>query len=188
MKVRDSGMPAETMWDGFFDAGHILRTFGIEGLGDIAEFGCGYGTFTLPAAKLVKGTVYAWDIDPEMTQAVTRKAEAAGTANISVSLRDFVAEGTGLPDGSVDAALLFNILHHDQPAALLSEAARIVKTGGRVAVIQWIHDGATPRGPALDIRPKPEQCVRWGRDAGLMIQDGSVVDFPPYHYGLRFGK
>lgn len=60
MKVKDSGMPDEEMWTTFFDAEAILGAFGIGGeVGDLLEFGCGYGTFTLEAARMVSGMVHA---------------------------------------------------------------------------------------------------------------------------------
>lgn len=59
MKVRDSGMPHEEMWDGFFEPAKVLATFGLDrGVQDLVEFGCGYGTFTLAVAAIASGTVY----------------------------------------------------------------------------------------------------------------------------------
>ena len=63
MKIRESGMPEREMWEGFFDSRKILATLGInKQTTDVAEFGCGYGTFTIPAAKIIKGKIYAFDI------------------------------------------------------------------------------------------------------------------------------
>ncbi len=113
MKVRDSGMPDEGMWTGFFDPAKVLSTLGLDrGLQNLVEFGCGYGTFTLAAAGIVSGTVYALDIEPEMVSIVQQKCRAAVITNVQAVVRDFVKEGTGLANNSIDAALLFNILHH----------------------------------------------------------------------------
>ncbi len=189
MKVRDSGMPDERMWEQFFDPGAILMAFGIHhGVRDLVEFGSGYGTFTLAAARCVPGTVYAFDIEPELVALVKDKGLRFGLKNITVIERDFIGEGTGLPGNSTDAALLFNILHHDEPLALMLEARRILKPGGIMAVIHWNHDPTTPRGPSLDIRPRPEQCIAWGTAAGFVIEEQHRFDFPPYHYGLKFTK
>lgn len=180
-------MPEEEMWSEFFDPEKILRTFGLDqGVKDMVEFGCGYGTFTLTAAKLVTGMVHALDIEPEMVEVVNDKCRQEAVGNVRAIVRDFVAHGSGLPSESVDAALLFNILHHEQPVALMKEALRILKPAGRLAVIHWNHDPTTPRGPALEIRPRPEQCIEWGQAAGFA--EGGRFDLPPYHYGLLFRK
>lgn len=187
MKVRDSGMPEEEMWAGFFAAEEILRTFGLDqGVVDLVEFGSGYGTFTLAAARMVPGIVHALDIEPELISLVESKCRQGGVANVRALVRDFVGQGSGLADQSVDGALLFNILHHDQPLALFAEAWRVLKPGGICAVIHWNYDPTTPRGPAMAIRPRPVQCIAWGQLAGFLLTER--YDLPPYHYGLLFKK
>lgn len=189
MKVRDSGMPEEEQWSDFFDPESTLRLFGLDrGVENLVDFGCGYGTFTVAAAKLVSGTVYALDIEPEMIDAVRAKCRLAGLDNVQPEVRDFVSSGTGLAENSVDAALLFNILHHENPRDLLAEALRILKPGGRLAVIHWNYDPSTPRGPSLEIRPRPEQCIAWGREVGFVFNEEDRLDLRPYHYGLLFRK
>jgi SAM-dependent methyltransferase len=189
MKVRDSGMPHEEMWDGFFEPAKVLATFGLDrGVQDLVEFGCGYGTFTLAAAAIASGTVHALDIDPEMVDVVQQKCDEAGIHNVTTEVRDFVAEGTGLADNSMDAALLFNILHHENPLDLMKEALRVLRPNGMLAVIHWNYDPTTPRGPAMEIRPRPEQCIEWGREAGFRFNEQNSYDLPPYHYGLLFKK
>ena len=189
MKVRDSGMPAEEMWSEFFDPAKVLAVFGLDrGVQDLVEFGCGYGTFTLAAAGIASGTVHALDIEPEMVSVVEQKCREAGVTNVQAMVRDFVVEGTGLADNSMDAALLFNILHHEEPLALMKEAFRVLKPNGMLAVIHWNYDSTTPRGPAMEIRPRPEQCVEWGRTAGFQFNELNRYDLPPFHYGLLFIK
>jgi ubiquinone/menaquinone biosynthesis C-methylase UbiE len=188
MKVRDSGMPEEEMWRGFFNPDSILSTFGLNSkVQDLVEFGCGYGTFTLAAAQIVSGTVHALDIEQDMVSIVESKCHETDIRNVQVSLRDFVTYGTGLKEGSMDAALLFNILHHENPVDLMKEALRVLKTDGMLAVIHWNYDPTTPRGPAMEIRPRPEQCIEWGKKAGFLYNE-TRYDFPPYHYGLLFRR
>jgi ubiquinone/menaquinone biosynthesis C-methylase UbiE len=184
MKVRDSGMPGEGVWEGFFDARRILLQLAFDDPeADVVDFGCGYGTFSIAAARLTGGTVHALDIEPEMVDATAARAVSCGLENVRTELRDFIAEGTGLPDASVGYAMLFNILHAEDPLRLLREAHRVLQPGGTVGVIHWLYDAGTPRGPDLSIRPRPEQCQAWVRQAGfeLLIP---VVPLPPYHYGL----
>ena len=189
MKSRQSGMPDERMWSSFFSPQHALVQLGLTASsGDIVEFGCGYGTFTVPAARMVQGTVYALDIEPEMVEATARKAAEAGLRNVRVRQRDFMVDGTGLPDGSLGYAMLFNILHCEQPLVLLREACRVLSPGGRLGIMHWRHDPSTPRGPSMDIRPRPEQCRLWAEQAGFRLCAPGEIDLPPYHFGLAMQK
>jgi 2-polyprenyl-3-methyl-5-hydroxy-6-metoxy-1,4-benzoquinol methylase len=184
MKVRESGMPDEQMWDQFFDPDVILDGLGISDLsGNIVDVGCGYGTFSLPAARKNKGMIYALDIENEMIQAVQKKANEAGMRNIIAIQRDFMMVGSGLPDNSCEYVMLFNILHAENPLTILAEAIRILAPGGKVGVIHWNYDPTTPRGPSLDIRPRPEQCQEWIRAAGFELVQ-PYINFQPFHYGM----
>jgi len=189
VKTRESGMPDEAVWDSFFDPTAGLSALGLTAAcGDVVEFGCGYGTFTIPAARVISGTVYAIDIEPEMVQATRAKTVSDGLANVQLHLQDFVTEGTGLPDGSVDYAMLFNILHTKHPIGLLAEAYRVLVPGGKVGIIHWNYDTSTPRGPSMDIRPRPEQCQAWAKAVGFNPLRPGAIDLPPYHYGVVLQK
>lgn len=101
MKTRESGMPDEQTWSSFFSPTQTLVKLGlVEACGDVVDFGCGYGTFAIPAARLVRGTVHALDIEAQMVEMTARKAKAAGLSNVRAERRDFVADGTGLLDGN----------------------------------------------------------------------------------------
>ncbi|MFW6039127.1 MAG: class I SAM-dependent methyltransferase [bacterium] len=184
MKARESGMPDETTWDGYFEPERVLRRLGLtEMCRDVIDFGCGYGTFSLPAARIVRGAVHALDIEPAMVEATAAKARSAGLANVHVEQRDFISLGSGLPDASMDYAMLFNLLHCEEPLVLLREASRVLATWGRLGIMHWNHDPATPRGPSMDIRPCPEQCRVWAETVGFYPTTEGPIDLPPYHYG-----
>ena len=68
--------------------------------GDVVEFGCGYGTFTLPAARRTNGIVTALDIEAEMVREVTTKAAEQRRKNIRAKVRDFVANERGWQTGA----------------------------------------------------------------------------------------
>jgi len=189
VKTRDSGMPDEELWASFFAPAKVLAMLGLNAnVGNVVDFGCGYGTFAVPAARVARGMVYALDIDPAMVAATGAKAEAEGVRNVEAITRDIVARGTGLSDAAVDYAMLFNILHCEDPLSLLREARRVLALGGTLAVMHWNYDASAPRGPGLDIRPRPEQCRAWAIETGFEPCQAAVIDLPPYHYGLTFRK
>jgi SAM-dependent methyltransferase len=177
-------MPDEAAWEGLLDVQLVLDRLGVAGLSDVAELGCGYGTFTLAVARRVTGTVHAFDVDAAMVARTRERAGAAGLANVVVERRDVLADGFGVPPRSQDGCLLFNILHHDDPVAMLAAAAEVLRPGGRLFVIHWRHDASTPRGPDLSIRPRPDDIIAWAAAAGLRCPGGEVHDLPPWHYGL----
>ncbi len=187
MKGRESGMPEESLWQTFFDAECIVGKMECarENNENIVEFGSGYGTFTLPAARRTSGVVHALEIEPDLVILVERKARAAQLSNIRAEARDFVAKGTGLPSGSQDHAMVFNLLHLENPVQLLKEAWRVLRPGGVVSIIHWKVDPATPRGPSMDIRPGPGQCRSWAEEAGFaFVRDQDLSECCPYHFGL----
>ncbi len=187
MKIQDSGMPEETMWSKFFNPEQILQQMEFTNdLKSVVDIGCGFGTFSIPASQLIKGKIHAFDIDPEMIQQLQSKLDQLNIQNIDLHLTDFIAEGSGLTDNSIDYVMLFNILHHDNPHQILTEVHRILKTGQKAGIIHWRSDIPTPRGPHLNIRPKPEQCKQWAIETGFAI--GKELILEPFHFGIIITK
>ncbi len=178
-------MPDQDYWESLLNVPLIVDSFNIgRGIQDVVELGCGYGTFTIPIAKCISGVMHAFDIDREMTEATRLRAIDAGLSNVEVEVRDVIGHGFGLPDASTAVVLLFNILHCENPVGILREAARILRPGGRVAVIHWRTDIATPRGPSADIRPDASQIANWAVETGVLSAVGRSLELPPWHYGL----
>jgi SAM-dependent methyltransferase len=189
VKLRESGMPEEAYWETLFDVSLILEQLGIDArLRNVVELGCDNGTFTIPMAKLISGTLATFDIDEGMVERTRQRAAAERVCNVVCVVGDVFADGFGCEAGSKDVCLLFDILHCEEPVCLLAEAARVVRPGGAVLVIHWRYDPATPRGPNLEIRPKPEQIAGWAKETGSLEAAGPVFDLPPWHYGLRLGR
>jgi SAM-dependent methyltransferase len=181
-------MPDQETWEGFFEPAQVLLRLGFpSGTASVVDFGSGYGTFSVPAAQLTSGIVNAFDIDSEMIRVTDTTARELGLSNVKAVQRDFVAHGTGLPEGSIGYSMLFNVLHAEDAVGLLREAFRVLEAQGVLGIVHWIHDARTPRGPDLSIRPRPQQCAAWAAEVGFVLQ-GSAVSLPPYHYGLVLRK
>lgn len=177
-------MPAEELWDRFFNVDLILSELLINSqINDLVEIGCGYGTFTIPVSKIIQGRLYAFDIDNDMIAATRNKKRAQNIENIELIERDIITSTTRIAGNSIDYVMLFNILHHEKPSELLDESYRILKTGGKLGIIHWRTDIETPRGPALNVRPKPRDCIKWILESKFELLKEPLI-FEPYHFGL----
>ena len=101
----------------------------------VLDYGCGIGSYAIPAARMVGdgGMVFALDIHPLAIESVKRRVEKEHLTNVKT-----ICSGldTGLADSSVDTVLLYDVLHSvpDQQA-LLQELHRVLKPGGRLSIL-----------------------------------------------------
>jgi ubiquinone/menaquinone biosynthesis C-methylase UbiE len=112
-----------------------LAEAGIERGQAVLDFGCGIGSYAIPAAQIVgdSGVVHALDIHPLAIETVARRAKKENLANIKTVQSD---RDTGLPDESVDAILLYDVLHSvPDKKALLQELHRVLKRDGFLSVV-----------------------------------------------------
>jgi 2-polyprenyl-3-methyl-5-hydroxy-6-metoxy-1,4-benzoquinol methylase len=74
MKYRESGMPIEELWQSFFNPVDTLKQMDVDkNIRILIDIGCGYGTFLLPATKLVSGNVIGIDVDEKMIEVCENK-------------------------------------------------------------------------------------------------------------------
>ena len=107
-----------------------LREMGIQKGQTVLDYGCGIGSFSIPAAKMVgnDGIVYALDIHPLAIKAVEKKIKKKRITNVKTILS---ARETGLPDESVDVVLLYDVLQMvSDREKLLEELHRVLKPDG----------------------------------------------------------
>ncbi len=134
----------------------------------IADVGAGTGYFSLPLASAVgaAGKVYAVDGQSEMLARLKVKLDKAEFNNIELIHAE--AEQTGLPAFSCDLFFLANLWHEiEDRVAVLSEARRVLKTGGRIAILDWRTDAEPVAGPPLAHRIAPPDALRETRLAGF---------------------
>ena len=86
-------MPREKEWQTYFSPRKTLVALGLKKGMVVADLGCGYGTFTNAAARIVgkNGEVYAIDIDREMLRVVTKRAREKHLKNVIPILADISA-------------------------------------------------------------------------------------------------
>lgn len=103
----------------------------LQGLSDlpdcvIADIGAGTG---ISSRLLADRGLQVWAIEPNAAM------RAAAEPHTGVTYREGTAEQTGLPDRSVDAITCCQAFHWFEPSATLTEFYRILKPGGRVALL-----------------------------------------------------
>jgi ubiquinone/menaquinone biosynthesis C-methylase UbiE len=103
----------------------------------IGDIGCGTGQLTAALAPWVNRVIAVDESRAMLTAARTR---LAGLRNVEVRHGDLAS--LPLRDGELDAAVVLLVLHYAlDPAGALTEAARVVRPGGRVLVIDMVpHD------------------------------------------------
>lgn len=190
VKYRESGMPTEELWKSFFNPLDILKQMGIdENIKTLVDIGCGYGTFLLPASKLISRNVIGIDIDEKMVKTCRNKIQNNNISNAHVIHGDISTKETieelKKCKVQIDYVTLFNILHCENPLDLLEDVYDILNKGGKIGVIHWKYE-ETPRGPSMEVRPKPETIIEWASKIGFTLE--KQIDIPPYHFGLVFIK
>jgi peptide/nickel transport system ATP-binding protein len=100
------------------------------------DLACGPGTFTLALARRVK-FLYALDLTPALLAKARHVLEEGGLSNVAFACGDAAA----LPyvDAAVDLAACGYSLHHmSDPGAALRELARVLRRGGRLALVDLV--------------------------------------------------
>ncbi len=103
----------------------------------VADLGCGTGQVTAALAPQLR-KVIAVDQSPAMLRAASKRT--AAFANVDLRRGDL--EALPIPDGACHAALLMLVLAYlAKPALVLAEAARILRPGGKLVIVDLIrHD------------------------------------------------
>ncbi|MEF3691872.1 MAG: class I SAM-dependent methyltransferase [Candidatus Moraniibacteriota bacterium] len=160
----------------------IIKIAGIKSGDKVADFGCGAGYFSLPAAKTVgeAGQILAFDVLPSAIEALESRASTDGIDNITVKRVNLEKEnGTGLEEESVDWVIVKDVLFQNKRKQnILHEAKRILKKGGNILVMEWNEN--LKLGPDGDFRIDAKELVE------IIFAEGFVfkkkVDAGDYHY------
>jgi ubiquinone/menaquinone biosynthesis C-methylase UbiE len=168
---------------GLLDTGVILKSLNITPGETILDAGCGDGYMAKEFAKYAGTTGKVYALDPDDLLINTLKSETAGTI-----IEPFVADitkKTRLANASIDLIFVSTVLHgfsELQMDGFLYEVRRLMKPGGRLAVVEF-KKTASPFGPPLDIRYSPKELRH---RIGLI--PASLHDVGRYFYMQLFGN
>lgn len=116
----------------------------------VGDLGCGTGQLAETVAQYV-GRVVAVDESPDMLAAARGRLE--GPLERGVELREGRLEALPVEDGELDAAVLSLVLHYvAEPWRALAEAARALRPGGRLLVVDMVAHGRTEYGDEMGHR------------------------------------
>jgi len=101
---------------------------------DVADFGCGTGVLSAAIARWAK-QVWAIDQSEEALAQARARAGREGLTTVRFLREDLGA--LSLPSGKRDLVVISQSLHYlEEPEAVLREACRILKPGGRIVVLE----------------------------------------------------
>jgi len=142
----------------------------------VADLGCGTGQTTAALAPFV-GRVIAVDESSAMLAAARRRL----VDRDQVEVRSGRLEDLPIDDAELDAAILSLVLHFVvDPAAVFAEAARTIRPGGRLLVVDMVpHEREDYRSTMghLWLGFDATQLTEWLERAGF--GDVRIVPLPP---------
>src|SRR6267142_481412 len=171
--------PNKALWEkgDFARIAETMRESGealVEKLGitkglKVLDLGCGDGTTAIPAAK--RGAeVLGVDIASNLVAAGNKRAKALGLANCRFHEGD-ASDMKGVPDRSFDLVVtIFGAMFAPKPFDVAREMVRVIRSGGRIIMGNWIPNDPTLVAQILKISsaftpPPPEGFVSpmtWG--------------------------
>lgn len=150
----------------------VARALHLDRAGNVLEVGAGTGLHARWILENTRASYSGIDVSPPMLDiAVGRVAPYGARATLSI------ADAHRLPfdDATFDAAFCTGTLHHlSHPSRGVTELARVVRPGGRVAILEpnWkfpsvlVYSAITP-AERHTFRISPARLEAWARAASL---------------------
>ncbi len=134
----------------------FLKDIGIKKGDVVLDFGCGTGSYTIPAAEVVnkEGKVYAMDKDIKSINKLMKIAKTKDLKNIIPLHTKSEELKINLESESIDAVLLYDVLHYIgalERKMIYEEIYRILKENGLLSVYPKHHKSDEPLGNLSDM-------------------------------------
>jgi len=132
----------------------VLGALNLEPDAVVADVGAGSGYFTERLARRLGegGLVYATDVQEEMLERLRERMAAAGLANVVVVAAEF--DDPSLPEACCDLVFFSSVYKEiDARVAYMEKVGRLLRPGGRVAILEFRPDAGGPGTPKADRLP-----------------------------------
>lgn len=174
----------------FLNPGNLVYQLGLNKGMLVADFGCGGGFYSIPAAQMVggNGQVCAIDVIESKLAATQSISRQMGLRNVRVMRADLEKPMTEMNAGECDAVITANILHEvSNLKAVIQNIYRVLKTGGKVLVVEWKKE-FTPIGPSVEKRIEEKEMEKTFLGLGFRVFQDLDSSVDTYHYAKVFIK
>lgn len=171
----------------FSDPIKNLKQFGIREDMIVADLGAGTGFYSIALAHMVShGKVYAIEIQKDFLTTIKNKIKEARLGNIECFLGNIEKiGGTKIKDEVIDAGVISNVLFQaENKEKFIEEAKRILKSNGKVLVIDW-SDSSTLGINSKSVISKEKMRDMFEKKGFIYDRD---INAGSHHYGMIFNK
>jgi ubiquinone/menaquinone biosynthesis C-methylase UbiE len=158
-------------------------------VGDFGAGGAAHLALEMSQKVGAQGTVILFDVQKSALSAALSLLQARGVTNGKAVWSNLEVYGgaSGVADGTIDAGVITNVLHQSKtPNAILAEVGRMLKSGSRLLIVDWMTDQTTPLAPAAEVRLSPEHVAQIAQAQGFATLEQFSAG--PYHWGLVLVK
>ena len=189
----NTSMPDHDWWEALWsEPGETLQALGLTRGMSVLDLGCGYGHFTIPAARLVNpAPAVGIDIDSP----ILAEARKAGEEVVNcLWLNQDLLSLPKLMVSKFDYVMMHCTFHGlPDPVEFLRSVVDVLNPGGYFSVINWLPIPreetiwlGKPRGPKTEVRISLNQLLSIVETATVSLSPVQQLALPPYHYGVTF--
>ncbi|OGI57621.1 hypothetical protein A3B85_02495 [Candidatus Nomurabacteria bacterium RIFCSPHIGHO2_02_FULL_37_13] len=169
----------------FTDPVKNLKALGLREDNIVADLGAGTGYYSVAAGTMVpRGKVYAVEVQKDFLTTIKNKAREAHLSNVECFWGNVEKiGGTKIGDNIVDAVIASNILFQvEDRDQFIEEAKRILKSQGKVLLIDWSDSSSLGLLVAV---PKIKAREMFEKKGFIFERE---IDAGAHHYGMILVK